>query len=442
MVESFKKLGLSAEVVKVIKELGFSEPSQIQKLSIPIILDGKDVVGGSATGSGKTLAFGAGIFHKVIPGCGVQSLVLTPTRELAEQVADSLRQFSKHLNLKVLEVFGGVDIERQIRILKEGVDVVVGTPGRVLDHLERKTLVLDKVKVLVLDEADRMSDMGFMDDVEKIIKSCPSREHRQTLLFSATSSSDTLHIENAYMNSPKLLSVESFVDPTKLKQYFYDSPGHLKFSLLAHLLSNDKVDGLVMVFCNTRSTVDSITRNLEREGIKAIAIHGGLTQNRRSSVIESFTDEQVKILVCTDVAARGLDIPGVMRIINYDIPKIPSEYVHRIGRTARAGMSGEAISIVGDRDYDSFRRVFDNHSDVIKEKKLPFLKVLSPDFSRPQKDGVGRSGSYSGRSSGPRRVSSGYRGGDSPHRSSSGPRKNSGYRGSPSKSSGGRKRSY
>jgi len=247
-MEAFKKLKLSESILKVIEAAGFKEPTEIQEKTIPLVLQGRDVIGSSATGSGKTLAFGAGIIENVKKGGGVQALVLTPTRELAEQVAVSLRMFSKNFGLNVKEIYGGMSMEPQIYALRNS-EIVVGTPGRILDHLDRRTLDLGKVRFLVLDEADRMLEMGFIEDVEKIIKACP--KERQTLLFSATIYSDIAVIANKYMKNPARVEVESYVDPSKLKQVFYDVAQDMKFSLLAHLLKEEK-EGLVMVFSNTR----------------------------------------------------------------------------------------------------------------------------------------------------------------------------------------------
>jgi len=409
-MERFKKLGLSEHIVRVVEELKFTVPTEIQEKAIPLVLNGKDVIGTSATGSGKTLVFGAGIIQTAKRGRGVQALVLTPTRELAEQVTQALRAFSRHYGLVVQDVYGGVSISNQIDGLRRA-EVVVGTPGRILDHLERRTLDLSRVQVLVLDEADRMVDMGFLPDVEQIIKKCPT--HRQTMLFSATLSSDIDYIADQYMNNPVQVAGEQYVDPSKLRQFLYDVPSNAKFSLLVHLLKEDKSQGLVMVFCNTRRTADVVTQNLNRLGINAIAIHGGLTQNRRNTVMENFKDRHSRILVCTDVAARGLDIPNVSHIYNYDTPKTSIDYIHRIGRTARAGKEGEAISIVSERDYENLRKVESNRSLKIVEKQAPQFPRVPLDFGRGRGDheergrheggrgGFGRRSSFGG---GPRQA--------------------------------------
>jgi ATP-dependent RNA helicase DeaD len=370
-MENFRKLGITELVLKAIEEEKFEHPSEIQDKSIPLILEGKDVIAGSATGSGKTLAFAAGIIKNCEKGKGVQALVLTPTRELAEQVASHIKKFSKYKPLKVIAIYGGVSINPQINDLKLA-DVVVATPGRLLDHLERGTVDLQDVKILVLDEADRMLDMGFIDDVQKIIKRCP--EKRQTLLFSATISEDVAHLSRKYMKNAEWVSVEQFVDPTKLHQVFYDIPGPQKLALLAHLLKNE-ISGLVMIFTNTRRNTDFVAKSLNQLGIDAMAIHGGFSQQQRKRVMEKFTTNKLHALVCTDVAARGLDIKGVSHIYNYDLPDDSKDYIHRIGRTARAGKEGIAINIVSSRDYDNFNSIL-HHYEGIKITQRPVPENL------------------------------------------------------------------
>jgi ATP-dependent RNA helicase DeaD len=390
-MKAFRDLGIIEPILEIIKEEGFEKPTEIQSKTIPLIMQGKDVIGGSATGSGKTLAFGAGIIANTHPGQGVQALVLTPTRELAEQVKDELKRFSRNKKLKVLAIYGGVAINPQIDKLSRA-DVVVGTPGRVLDHIGRRTIELSKVKILVLDEADRMLDMGFIEDVERIISKCP--KERQTLLFSATIWSEVAHICKAYMNEPEKVLAESYVDPRKLTQLYYDVPNHLKFSLLMYLLKREK-SGLVMVFCNSRHMVDFVDKNLKLHGLKSMAIHGGFSQDKRNKTIESFHEESVQILVCTDVAARGLDIEGVTHIYNYDIPQDSKEYVHRIGRTARAGAEGKVINILAPMDHDNFSRVErDNEFKIPKEHRphIPELETKAAETTSDCRRGPPRRG--------------------------------------------------
>lgn len=371
-MEEFRQLGLSEGILNVIREAGFSEPSEIQIKTIPLALAGKDIIGSSATGSGKTLAFGSAIIERIKRGSGIQSLVLTPTRELAEQVAHALRNFSKHFRLNVKEIYGGVPMGSQIKDLRAA-DIVVGTPGRILDHLHRRSLNLSKVKFLVLDEADRMLDMGFIRDVEEIIEHCP--RERQTFLFSATISNEISQIANKYMINPIRVSVNNQVDPSKLYQVYYDIDSSMKFSLLVHLLKLEK-NGVVMVFCNTRRNVDRLTYGLHQQKIHALAIHGGLSQNKRSSTLHSFKERETLILVCTDVAARGLDIKEVSHVYNFDIPATDLEYIHRIGRTARAGKNGIAISFVSSGDHGEFRQI--SRSLKIERLNVPKIGNIIP----------------------------------------------------------------
>jgi len=374
-MESFKNLGVSEPVLRSINDAKFESPSEIQEKSIPLIIAGKDVIAGSATGSGKTLAFGTGIIQNCEKGKGLQTLVLVPTRELAEQVAKALTKFSKYRPLGIIAVYGGVGINPQIQGLRTA-DVVVGTPGRLLDHITRNTIRLGKVKILVLDEADRMFDMGFKEDVEKIIRKCP--QERQTLLFSATITKDVVRLSRAHMKQPLQVSAESHVDPKKLHQTYYDVGEDMKFSLLVHLLKHED-SNLVMVFCNTKRNTDKVAKNLRFADVDAMAIHGGLPQGKRNNIMERFHEGgKACVLVCTDVAARGLDIPDVSHVYNYDIPRESKQYIHRIGRTARAGADGKAINILSNKDYDNFSQVLkENNVDVMEEKIPDFNKVAA-----------------------------------------------------------------
>jgi len=382
-MDNFKKLGISNPILRSINEQGFENPSEIQEKSIPLILDGEDVIAGSATGSGKTLAFASGILQNSEKGRGIQALILTPTRELAEQVANSFRKFSKYDPLKIISIYGGVGINPQIKGLKTA-DVVVATPGRLLDHISRNTIKFNNVKTLVLDEADHMFDMGFIKDVEKIIQRCP--QSRQTLLFSATITKDVVKLSRKYMENPVQVSVESYIDPAKLNQVVYKVNADMKLSLLVHLLKNES-SNLGMVFCNTKRNTDKIAKKLRNSGIDAIAIHGGLTQNKRNNIMQLFHSGKVSVLVCTDVAGRGLDIQGVSHVYNYEIPRESKQYIHRIGRTARAGAKGKAINILSEKDHDNFSSVLRDNDVYIKEMKLPDMEkiiIQKPDRGLPK----------------------------------------------------------
>jgi len=459
-MEKFTKLGLSKELTDVLKRFGFKAPSEIQEKAIPVLLAGKDVIGGSATGSGKTLAFASAIIENLKPKNGVQALILVPTRELAEQVATSIRNFGQNKNLNVLALYGGIRIEPQIKKIFTA-DIIVGTPGRILDHLNRKTLRLNKIKFLVLDEVDRMLDMGFSRDVEKIISECP--KERQTMMFSATISQDIDYLYKKYTHNPINISVESYVDPSKLKQVYYDVPDYQKFSLLVSLLKKENAHS-VMVFCNTRRNVDFITKNLLKVKIDARAIHGGIEQNKRIRVLADFHKNGAGILVCTDVAARGLDIKEVSHVYNYEVPAEAKDYIHRIGRTARAGKEGKAVTVLASRDYENFRNLLGSGKVEIEPQELPPIKNIEIKMDIPRRTYGSRGGSKRDVSRGrgfdanPRRTSSrgsrdrnprGRSEGSRGSRNSSGPRRggsrysgrsNSSQRNSNSRSFGSRRR--
>ena len=321
-MEKFEKLGLCEHVLKVISNKKFVKPSEIQEKTIPLILSGKDVIAGSATGSGKTLAFGAGMIKNVEKGKGVRGLVLTPTRELAEQVAEALGEFSYYKKLEIVSVYGGVSMGNQVKRLAYA-DIVVATPGRLLDHMRNNSVDLRKVDFLVLDEADRMWDMGFKKDVGSIVKACP--KNRQTLLFSATIDRELADFSDKYMKAPVEISVENYVDASKLKQIYYDVRDGEKFSLLVHLLKNQKSkvesqkskegegQGLAMVFCNTRRNSDFVANNLKFMGIDVLPIHGGFSQDKRSKILEQFHS---KIKEISD--AKRLSMAEVIRALLSD----------------------------------------------------------------------------------------------------------------------------
>ena len=395
-MEKFKALGLSEEILGILKKQDIVEPTEIQEKAIPLVLEGIDVIGTSSTGSGKTLAFASGIVEKISPNGHVQAIVLLPTRELAEQVRDAVKVFAgKKFN--VVSVYGGVSIDNQVRQLRKA-DVIVGTPGRVLDHLSRGSLNLKNIKILVLDEFDRMLDMGFYQDVDKIIEQTP--KERQTLLFSATTSG-VEDLLDKYTKNAIEVSAKNYVDHSKLKQVYYDTPNNLKFSLLVKLLKDRsmKKTGLTIVFCSTRRNVDFITENLKLNKIGAAAIHGGMEQKKRIRVLKEFNQSNSGVLVCTDVAARGLDIKGVTQVYNYDLPKMVDDYVHRIGRTARAGEEGIAINILTSRDYEIFSDIINRKNFDIKEMALPYVDraIMNKDAGMKKRRNHSDRGSSRGR---------------------------------------------
>jgi ATP-dependent RNA helicase DeaD len=365
-------LGTEHPLLVSIKDRGFTVPSEIQEKTIPEILKGKDVIAGASTGSGKTLAFAAGLIKNAKKDHGVQGLVLTPTRELAEQISNEISDFAKDKDLDVIPVYGGVSMINQIKRL-EYADIVIGTPGRILDHIQKNSINLSQINTLVLDEADRMLDMGFREDVGKIISHCPDK--RQTLLFSATISSDIARLADKYLKDPIEISAKPHVDPTKLTQVYYDADDSIKFSLLKHLLENEESE-LVLVFCNTRKNVDFVANNLRALNIDALPIHGGFTQDKRNKIMKEFHSSKTHVLVATDVAARGLDIPGISHVYNYDIPPSVDEYTHRIGRTARAGKEGKVINVLSQRSYENFRNLTSRGEFEIKRLETPYVEKV------------------------------------------------------------------
>ena len=361
----FEELNVKKELVQGLKEMGLKEPTEIQTKAIPLIKQGKDVISISKTGSGKTAAFGVPILEDIKQGQGIQYLIIAPVRELAVQISNELRKFGKYIKFSVTTVYGGVSINPQIEAMQRA-DIVVSTPGRLLDHLENYDLKLDKIKCVVLDEADKMVEMGFIEDIRKILNETPN--NRQTLLFGATISNEIDELKQEYMHDPAVAQAESHVEEEYLEQYYYDVKQFEKFSLLVHLLKKEKKD-LAIVFCSARSTVEMVTKNLRDNGIKADMIHGKLTQNRRLKVIENFHKGRPNILVASAVAARGLDIKDVSHIFNYDLSQDAQEYVHRVGRTARAGKQGKAITLLSERDHDVFREILNRYP--VKVEQLP-----------------------------------------------------------------------
>jgi ATP-dependent RNA helicase DeaD len=367
----FEELQLKNELLRAIKELKFEDTTEIQSKCIPIVLSGKDIVGQSQTGSGKTAAFGLPILNNIVVGKGVQAIILTPTRELCVQVHDTMRTMGKFTGLKMASVYGGVGIEPQIDAIRRS-EIVIGTPGRVLDHLDRRSLNLSNVRYFVLDEADRMLEMGFVDDILQILDHTP--KERQSLMFSATMPTTIRKIIQRYFKNPVYIKGQTQVDTKLLKQIYFNIKPEEKFSLLVHLLKKNL--GVSMIFCATREEVDVVTYNLEKQNLKVMAIHGGLTQNKRLQVVEMLKKEHIDVLVATDVAARGLDIRNVTHVYNYDVPKSAEEYTHRIGRTARAGESGEAITLLAYRDYDNFNKILSDRTLRIHKEVAPSVPVV------------------------------------------------------------------
>lgn len=328
-----------------VEKAGFETPSPIQEQTIPLALEGKDVIGQAQTGTGKTAAFGLPTLNKIdTNNQAIQSLIIAPTRELAVQSQEELFKFGREKGVKVRSVYGGSSIEKQIKALRSGAHIVVGTPGRLLDLIKRKALKLDGVETLILDEADEMLNMGFLDDIEAIIERVP--ESRQTLLFSATMPEPIKRIGVKFMKEPEHVKIAAKeLTNVNVDQYYLRVKEHEKFDTMTRLMDVDQPE-LSIVFGRTKRRVDELTRGLKLRGFRAEGIHGDLDQNKRLRVIRDFKNDQIDVLVATDVAARGLDISGVTHVYNYDIPQDPESYVHRIGRTGRAGQSGQSITFV------------------------------------------------------------------------------------------------
>jgi len=400
---NFEQMNVSSEVVRALKEIGIIEPTKIQQESIPIVKAGKDLIGKSKTGSGKTAAFGIPIVEMVIPKNGPQVLIMAPIRELAVQIARELEKFAKYLDISVATVFGGVALGPQIQSMARA-EIIVGTPGRLLDHLQRKNIDLSRMKQVVLDEADKMVDMGFIEDVDRIIQAMPRK--KQVLLFGATISDEVNKLKKRHMTDPQVVSAESRVKEEFLEQHYYNIEAHEKFSLLVHLLKNESTS-LSIIFCAKRSTVELVTHNLKRQGIKADMIHGKLSQNRRLAVMDSFKNGRPNVLVASAVAARGIDIRDVTHVFNYDLSQDPQEYIHRVGRTARAGESGKAITLLSPQDHDAFNSILRFYD--VRVEAMPRI-----DFQKLHFDarGVGRGQSFGGRGfgRGPRGYQSHARG--------------------------------
>lgn len=346
----FNELGLPQEIVRAVEEMGYEEATEIQAKAIPLLLEGKDVVGRSQTGTGKTAAFGLPAAAMIDPEGArrVQTLILCPTRELAMQASQELEKFSKYLPyVKTCAIYGGADIERQITQLKKGVNIVVGTPGRVMDHIRRHTLHLEELRMVILDEADEMLNMGFREDIEEILQYIP--EERQTVLFSATMPPQIMAITGEYQRDPVVVGVEQKSRTVeKIAQFYYEVPMGRKTDALQMLLIAFEPK-LSMIFCNTKAMVDELTENLVAKGFKAAGLHGDMKQQSRTQVLNAFKSGRLNILIATDVAARGIDVDDVDAVFNYDIPQDNEYYIHRIGRTGRAGRSGTACTIVSGR---------------------------------------------------------------------------------------------
>jgi len=352
-LSTFDTLGLRAELLRAVADEGYTQPTPIQLQAIPVVLAGRDLMGAAQTGTGKTAGFTLPLLQRLstnVPAGPrkIRALVLTPTRELAAQVHESIRTYGKHLGMHSTVVFGGVGFNPQAAELKRGVDILVATPGRLLDHANQRTVDLRSVEILVLDEADRMLDMGFIHDIRRVLKLLPAK--RQNLLFSATFSEDIRKLAGTFLHDPATVEVARRNTPAELVAQVAHPVSHdRKRQLLAHLVKTNDWQQ-VLVFTRTKHGANRLAQQLEREGIEADAIHGNKSQGARTRALKRFKDNELRVLVATDIAARGLDIDALPHVVNYDLPHVPEDYVHRIGRTGRAGTAGEAVSLVSSED--------------------------------------------------------------------------------------------
>ena len=367
---TFSDLGLSKPLLQSISDVGFEEPTPVQAEAIPILLSGSDLIGQAQTGTGKTAAFALPIIERLAGGGkNPQALVLAPTRELAVQVAQTFHQLGKAANIRALAIYGGQPIHRQLRALQYPVDVIVGTPGRIMDHMRRETLSLDNIKMLVLDEADEMLNMGFLEDIEWILEHLP--EERQTALFSATMPNHIVRLSRRYLKDPQRVSIEpEQVTVRQTEQSYYEVVPRAKVEALTRILDLEMPESAI-IFCRTKREVDNLTQQLQTLGYPADSLHGDLNQTQRDRVMARFRSGQDQLLVATDVAARGLDVENVTHVINYDIPGDAESYVHRIGRTGRAGRTGVAITLVTPRERRLMRMIERATGQKIKRRNVP-----------------------------------------------------------------------
>jgi ATP-dependent RNA helicase RhlE len=375
--QSFTTLGLSQPVLAAIADAGYTDATPIQLQAIPLIVQGRDVMGLAQTGTGKTAAFTLPIVNRLLDGPRrTRVLVLTPTRELCIQVEESVRKYAKHAPLGVVAVYGGVPLEPQQKKLRAGVDIVVATPGRLIDHLDRQNVVFDDLEVLVLDEADRMLDMGFAPQINKIVDQIPS--YRQTLLFSATMPPEVEALARKYLRKPVVVQVgrRSGVANT-VTHAVYPVPKEKKTALLASLLVKEELDS-VLVFVRTKHGADKVVRDLEKDGIPATAMHADKTQPQRVKALEDFKAGKVRVLVATDIAQRGLDITGISHVINYDVPQQAEDYVHRIGRTGRALNEGDAFTFMSPDEISMVRTI-----ERVIGQPIPRISMPGFDFGNP-----------------------------------------------------------
>ena len=371
---TFAELGLAEPVLRAVVDAGYTHPTPIQAQAIPLARKGRDLIGLAQTGTGKTAAFTLPIVDRLLGGPRrTRALILTPTRELCVQVEESFQKYGVHSELDVVPVYGGVPLEPQEQKLRNGVDVVVATPGRLLDHLERQNVVFDDLEILVLDEADRMLDMGFAPQINRIVSQIPV--YRQTLLFSATMPPEVEALARRYLRRPLVVQVgRRSMAANTVTHAVYTVPSEKKSALLTHLLRKPDMDS-VLVFTRTKHGADRVVRHLERAGVSATAMHADKSQVQRQQALEGFKDGSIRVLVATDIAQRGLDVSGISHVINYDVPQQPEDYVHRIGRTGRAATTGDAFTFMSPDEIAMVRTI-----ERVIGQKIPRISVPGYDF--------------------------------------------------------------
>ncbi|MCD6330638.1 MAG: DEAD/DEAH box helicase [Thermoplasmata archaeon] len=358
----FERMEIDEKILNLLKEDGIFAPTEIQRLALPVIKDGKDAIVQSETGSGKTLAFAIPIIERVVGQ--MEALIITPTRELANQIEEVFKKYSR--NMVIANIHGGVAIQPQIKILRKA-NIVVATPGRLLDHIRRNTINLSNIKFLVIDEADRMLDMGFIEDIEKVISKLPRK--RQTIMLSATIPYEIKRLAKKFMKHAMHVENGKIVSKNYLEQFYCEAMPKEKFSMLLNLIRKEKPEK-ALIFTNTRIMAETLAKKLTALGYNAKALHGGLTQSRRDKITEEFRHGKIELLCATDVASRGLDIKSISHIFNYDVPNYPDDYIHRIGRTARAGSKGKAITILCSSSHNAFRRIIKKYNLSIKRMAI------------------------------------------------------------------------
>ncbi|MBO9604323.1 MAG: DEAD/DEAH box helicase [Paenibacillaceae bacterium] len=371
-MKTFNEFGLEPKVLRAITEMGFEEATPIQEKTIPLAMEGRDLIGQAQTGTGKTAAFGVPLIHKIeVQEDRIVALIMCPTRELAIQVAEEIEKLGRFKGIRSLPIYGGQDIVKQIRALKKRPQIIIGTPGRLLDHINRKTIKLDDVQTVVLDEADEMLDMGFMEDIQSILSLVP--EERHTMLFSATMPINIQKLAQQFLREPEHVSViPKQVSAPLIEQFYIELQEKQKFEVLCRLIDMEAPD-LAIIFGRTKRRVDELAEALQKRGYSAEGLHGDLSQNQRDAVMRKFRDNSIDVLVATDVAARGLDVSGVTHVVNFDLPQDPESYVHRIGRTGRAGKEGTSWTFVTPREIDHLHFIEKITRHRIARKPLPSL---------------------------------------------------------------------